>query len=72
MSLIYNLLVGNFNAGAKEILQTISERQGKQMSSVESAKDILKFVEFFKVWYSAYWRNHSYAAMIALAYLMIV
>lgn len=49
MSLIYNLLVGNFNAGAKEILQTISERQGKQMSSVESAKDILKFVEFFKV-----------------------
>ncbi|KAF5731954.1 phosphatidylserine decarboxylase proenzyme 2-like [Tripterygium wilfordii] len=34
--------------GAKEILQSISERQGKKMNSVESAEDIPKFLEFFK------------------------
>ncbi|XVF44714.1 hypothetical protein PTKIN_Ptkin02bG0146200 [Pterospermum kingtungense] len=40
--------LGLMDKGAKEILQTISERQGRQMNSVESAKDIPKFVEFFK------------------------
>ncbi|XP_007043036.2 PREDICTED: phosphatidylserine decarboxylase proenzyme 2 [Theobroma cacao] len=40
--------LGLMDKGAKEILQSISERQGRQMNSVESAKDILKFVEFFK------------------------
>ncbi|XVE66507.1 hypothetical protein DITRI_Ditri08aG0084700 [Diplodiscus trichospermus] len=40
--------LGLMDKGAKEILQSISERQGRKMSSVESAKDILKFVEFFK------------------------
>lgn len=49
MSLIYNLLVDHLDAGAKEILQSISERQGRQMNTVESAKEIPKFVEFFKV-----------------------
>ncbi|XP_076936567.1 phosphatidylserine decarboxylase proenzyme 2-like [Bidens hawaiensis] len=34
--------------GAKEILQSLSEKQGKKMNSVESAKDIPTFLEFFK------------------------
>jgi len=41
-------MVHQFNAGAKELLQSISEKQGRKMNSVESAKDIPKFVEFFK------------------------
>ncbi|OMP06120.1 Calcium-binding EF-hand [Corchorus capsularis] len=40
--------LGLMDKGAKEILQSISERQGRQMNSVESAKDIPKFLEFFK------------------------
>ncbi|GLT96660.1 hypothetical protein SLE2022_142670 [Rubroshorea leprosula] len=40
--------LGLMDKGAKELLENISERQGKQMNSVESAKDIPKFVEFFK------------------------
>lgn len=35
-------------AGVKELLKSISEKQGKQMNSAESAEDIPKFVEFFK------------------------
>lgn len=34
--------------GAKEILQELSEKQGKKMNSVDSAKDIPKFINFFK------------------------
>ncbi|XP_057464618.1 phosphatidylserine decarboxylase proenzyme 2-like [Actinidia eriantha] len=34
--------------GAKELLESISEKQGKKMASVESAEDIPKFIEFFK------------------------
>ena len=37
------------NIGAKELLQSISEKQGRKMNSVESAKDIPTFIEFFKV-----------------------
>jgi phosphatidylserine decarboxylase len=37
------------DAGAKEILQSISEKQGREMNTIESARDIPKFVEFFKV-----------------------
>lgn len=40
----------HFGVGAKELLQSISERQGKQMNSPESAEDIPKFIEFFQVW----------------------
>ncbi|OAY65636.1 Phosphatidylserine decarboxylase proenzyme 2 [Ananas comosus] len=36
------------DTGAKEILQSISEKQGKRMNSVESAKDIPTFIDFFK------------------------
>lgn len=36
-------------SGAKEILQRISEKQGMKMNSLESAKDIPKFIDFFKV-----------------------
>lgn len=36
------------DAGAKELLQSISEKQGRKMDSVESAKDIPKFVDMFK------------------------
>ncbi|RWW06405.1 hypothetical protein GW17_00030267 [Ensete ventricosum] len=35
--------------GVKDLLQNISEKQGKQMNSHESAKDIPKFIEFFNV-----------------------
>jgi phosphatidylserine decarboxylase len=35
--------------GAKEILQNLSEKQGKKMNSVESAQNIPSFLEFFKV-----------------------
>jgi phosphatidylserine decarboxylase len=37
------------DAGAKEILQSISEKQGREMNTIESARDIPKFVAFFKV-----------------------
>ncbi|XP_028106001.1 phosphatidylserine decarboxylase proenzyme 2-like isoform X2 [Camellia sinensis] len=40
--------LGLMDKGAKEILQSISEKQGKKMNSVESARDIPKFIEFFK------------------------
>ncbi|KAL7205930.1 hypothetical protein ACSBR2_018780 [Camellia fascicularis] len=40
--------LGLMDKGAKEILQSISEKQGKKMNSSESAKDIPKFIEFFK------------------------
>ncbi|XP_071935784.1 phosphatidylserine decarboxylase proenzyme 2-like isoform X2 [Coffea arabica] len=40
--------LGVMDQGAKDILQSMSEKQGKKMDSVESAKDIPKFVEFFK------------------------
>ena len=40
----------HFGAGAKELLQSISEKQGKRMNSPESAEDIPKFIEFFQVW----------------------
>ncbi|XP_021909884.1 phosphatidylserine decarboxylase proenzyme 2-like [Carica papaya] len=50
MRAIYQSKVGLqlMDKGAKEILQNVSERQGRKMNSVESAKDIPKFVEFFK------------------------
>ena len=34
--------------GVKELLHNISEKQGKQMDSMESAKDIPHFIESFK------------------------
>lgn len=43
------VLFAVINIGAKELLQNISEKQGRKMNSLESAKDIPKFVEFFKV-----------------------
>ncbi|GAA0174197.1 decarboxylase [Lithospermum erythrorhizon] len=36
------------SAGAKEILQMMSEKQGRKMNSVDSARDIPKFANFFK------------------------
>ncbi|XP_043722006.1 phosphatidylserine decarboxylase proenzyme 2-like isoform X2 [Telopea speciosissima] len=40
--------LGLIDTGAKELLQSISEKQGRRMNSVESAKEIPKFLEFFK------------------------
>ncbi|KAF5813747.1 putative phosphatidylserine decarboxylase [Helianthus annuus] len=40
--------LGIMDKGAKELLQSISERQGKKMNSPESAKDIPAFLKFFK------------------------
>ncbi|XP_010536896.2 PREDICTED: LOW QUALITY PROTEIN: phosphatidylserine decarboxylase proenzyme 3-like [Tarenaya hassleriana] len=40
--------LGLMDQGAKEILLNISEKQGKKMNSVESARNIPKFLEFFK------------------------
>ncbi|KVI01829.1 C2 calcium-dependent membrane targeting [Cynara cardunculus var. scolymus] len=40
--------LGIMDKGAKELLQSISEKQGKKMNSVESAKDIPDFLKFFK------------------------
>ncbi|MFS7919411.1 putative phosphatidylserine decarboxylase [Helianthus anomalus] len=40
--------LGIMDKGAKELLQNISERQGKKMNSSESAKDIPAFLKFFK------------------------
>ncbi|XP_043722005.1 phosphatidylserine decarboxylase proenzyme 2-like isoform X1 [Telopea speciosissima] len=42
--------LGLIDTGAKELLQSISEKQGRRMNSVESAKEIPKFLEFFKAW----------------------
>ncbi|KAK1430248.1 hypothetical protein QVD17_12856 [Tagetes erecta] len=40
--------LGIMDKGAKELLQSISEKQGKKMNSPESAKDIPAFLKFFK------------------------
>ncbi|KAK1299918.1 hypothetical protein QJS10_CPB13g00826 [Acorus calamus] len=50
MRTIYQSKVGLtlIDKGAKDLLQSISEKQGKKMNSVESVKDIPKFLEFFK------------------------
>ncbi|KAJ6706291.1 PHOSPHATIDYLSERINE DECARBOXYLASE PROENZYME 2 [Salix purpurea] len=40
--------LGLMDKGAKEILQSISEKQGREMNTIESARDIPKFVKFFK------------------------
>ncbi|XP_042461799.1 phosphatidylserine decarboxylase proenzyme 2-like [Zingiber officinale] len=49
MRAIYQSKVGLtlINAGVKELLQSISDKQGKKMNSIESAEDIPKFIEFF-------------------------
>lgn len=47
-------LVAKSNAGAKELLQSLSEKQGREMNSIESAKEIPKFLEFFKAWGSSF------------------
>uniref|UniRef100_A0A7N0RFY1 Phosphatidylserine decarboxylase n=1 Tax=Kalanchoe fedtschenkoi TaxID=63787 RepID=A0A7N0RFY1_KALFE len=40
--------LGMLGKGAKEILQSLSEKQGRQMSTPESVNDIPKFIKFFK------------------------
>ncbi|CAI9781778.1 unnamed protein product [Fraxinus pennsylvanica] len=40
--------LGLMDKGAKELLQSISEKQGRKMDTVESAKDIPNFVDMFK------------------------
>ncbi|XP_076891188.1 phosphatidylserine decarboxylase proenzyme 2-like [Bidens hawaiensis] len=40
--------LGIMDKGAKELLQSISEKQGKKMNTTESAKDIPAFLKFFK------------------------
>ncbi|PKA57125.1 phosphatidylserine decarboxylase [Apostasia shenzhenica] len=50
MRAIYQSKVGLklIDKGAKELLHNLSEKQGRHMNSPESAKDIPKFIEFFK------------------------
>ncbi|CAA7396711.1 unnamed protein product [Spirodela intermedia] len=50
MRAIYQSKIGLtlIDKGAKSILQGISEKQGKKMSTAESAKKIPEFIEFFK------------------------
>ncbi|ESQ54699.1 hypothetical protein EUTSA_v10024661mg [Eutrema salsugineum] len=50
MRAIYQSKIGLhlMDQGAKEILQNLSEKQGKKMNSVESAQNIPSFLEFFK------------------------
>lgn len=45
---VVDLFNSYFDAGAKELLQSISVKQGKKMDSPESAKDIKKFINSFK------------------------
>ncbi|CAM8899159.1 unnamed protein product [Rhodiola kirilowii] len=40
--------LGMLDKGAKEVLQSLSEKQGRQMSTPESVNDIPKFIKFFK------------------------
>ncbi|KAL6517665.1 phosphatidylserine decarboxylase [Orobanche minor] len=40
--------LGLMDRGAKELLQSISEKQGRKMDSAESAKNITKFITLFK------------------------
>ncbi|XP_034896254.1 phosphatidylserine decarboxylase proenzyme 2 [Populus alba] len=50
MRAIYQSKIGLrlMDKGAKEILLSISEKQGREMNTTESARDIPTFVEFFK------------------------
>jgi phosphatidylserine decarboxylase len=51
MRALYQSKVGLtlINTGVKDLLKNLSEKQGKKMNSPESAKDIPKFLELFKV-----------------------
>lgn len=49
---VLQFMIDNLDAGAKELLISISEKRGRKMNSAESANDIPKFVEFFKVLHS--------------------
>nr|GEU94662.1 phosphatidylserine decarboxylase proenzyme 2-like [Tanacetum cinerariifolium] len=40
--------LGIMDKGAKDLLQNLSEKQGRKMNSVESVKDIPPFLKFFK------------------------
>ncbi|PIN09573.1 Phosphatidylserine decarboxylase [Handroanthus impetiginosus] len=40
--------LGLMDKGAKELLQSISEKQGRKMDSAESSEDIPKFINLFK------------------------
>ncbi|KAA8545565.1 hypothetical protein F0562_020349 [Nyssa sinensis] len=40
--------LGIMDTGAKELLHSISEKQGRKMNSIDSAQDIPKFIEFFE------------------------
>jgi len=42
-------LANLLDAGVKELLQSISKKQGEKMDSLESAADIPKFIESYKV-----------------------
>ncbi|EPS66941.1 hypothetical protein M569_07835, partial [Genlisea aurea] len=50
MRAVYQSKLGNglMDKGVKELLQSISEKQGRKMDSPESAEDIPKFISFFK------------------------
>ncbi|XP_062208147.1 phosphatidylserine decarboxylase proenzyme 2-like [Phragmites australis] len=50
MRALYQSKVGLtlINTGVKDLLKNLSEKQGKKMNSLESAKDIPKFLELFK------------------------
>ncbi|XP_020245911.1 phosphatidylserine decarboxylase proenzyme 2-like isoform X2 [Asparagus officinalis] len=50
MRAIYQSKVGLtlIDKGSKDLLKSISEKQGRKMNSLESAKDIPKFIDFFK------------------------
>ncbi|KAK4491227.1 hypothetical protein RD792_001960 [Penstemon davidsonii] len=50
MRAIYQSKVGSglMDKGVKELLYSISEKQGRKMDSAESAKDIPKFINLFK------------------------
>lgn len=60
--------VYNITAGAKELLQSISEKQGKKMNTTESAKDIPAFLKFFK----ARIKNSTQNKSCLTTYFMII
>lgn len=69
MDLVADYYHFNFSTGAKEILRSLSEKQGKKMDTAESAKEIPNFIEFFKVTVPVKHQHHHYDVIINSDYI---
>ncbi|CAN1848801.1 Phosphatidylserine decarboxylase proenzyme 2 [Linum perenne] len=74
MRAIYQSKIGIrlMDKGAKEILRSISEKQGRKMNAVESAIEIPKFIELFKVHASSCSSLLFFFSMMLCSYVVLL